>query len=75
MAEDHKQNADTLGIPENACVLLWKHTAITTDGRMRPCCRFKDQDYDFPNINDGLQAQILADAATKSWQTGQPVSV
>ncbi|MDA9930839.1 inositol 2-dehydrogenase [Alphaproteobacteria bacterium] len=28
-----------------------------------------------PNINDGLQAQILADAATKSWQTGQPVLV
>lgn len=56
MAEDHKQNTDTLGIPENACVLLWKHTAITTDGRMRPCCRFKDRDYDFPNINDGLQA-------------------
>ena len=56
MADDHKQNTDTLGIPENACVLLWKHTAITTDGRMRPCCRFKDQDYDFPNINDGLEA-------------------
>lgn len=56
MPQDHKQNTDLLGIPENACVLLWKHTAITTDGRMRPCCRFKNTEFDFPNINDGLEA-------------------
>jgi predicted dehydrogenase len=28
-----------------------------------------------PNGFDGLQAQILADAATESWQTGKPVKV
>ena len=28
-----------------------------------------------PNGHDGLQAQILADAATESWKTGQPVKV
>ena len=27
-----------------------------------------------PNGFDGLQAQILADAATESWKTGKPVS-
>ena len=29
----------------------------------------------FPNGFDGLQAQKLADAATQSWATGQPVKV
>ncbi len=28
-----------------------------------------------PSGHDGLQAQILADAATESWQTGKPVKV
>lgn len=28
-----------------------------------------------PDINDGLRAQILADAATESWQTGKPIAV
>ncbi|MEM0947116.1 MAG: inositol 2-dehydrogenase [Pseudomonadota bacterium] len=28
-----------------------------------------------PDIRDGLQAQILADAATRSWETGQPVEL
>ena len=28
-----------------------------------------------PSIHDGLQAQLLADAATKSWKTGQPVQL
>ncbi|MGU9961525.1 MAG: inositol 2-dehydrogenase [Candidatus Puniceispirillales bacterium WSBS_2018_MAG_OTU23] len=28
-----------------------------------------------PSIHDGLRAQILADAATKSWQTGAPVTL
>lgn len=27
-----------------------------------------------PDITDGLKAQILADAATQSWQSGQPVT-
>lgn len=28
-----------------------------------------------PSIHDGLRAQVIADAATQSWQTGQPVSL
>jgi myo-inositol 2-dehydrogenase/D-chiro-inositol 1-dehydrogenase len=28
-----------------------------------------------PSIHDGLRAQIIADAATQSWQSGQPVSL
>lgn len=28
-----------------------------------------------PSIHDGLRAQVIADAATHSWQSGQPVSV
>ncbi|WP_300058703.1 inositol 2-dehydrogenase [uncultured Roseobacter sp.] len=28
-----------------------------------------------PGITDGLRAQLLADAATHSWQTGQPVAL
>lgn len=28
-----------------------------------------------PDIHDGLQAQLLADAATHSWQTGDPVTL
>ena len=28
-----------------------------------------------PSIYDGLRAQVLADAATQSWQSGKPVSV
>lgn len=28
-----------------------------------------------PNIQDGLRAQMIADAATQSWQTGSPVSL
>ncbi len=28
-----------------------------------------------PDIHDGLRAQILADAATQSWQTGRPISL
>jgi myo-inositol 2-dehydrogenase/D-chiro-inositol 1-dehydrogenase len=28
-----------------------------------------------PNVHDGLQAQKLADAATESWKSGQPVTV
>ena len=28
-----------------------------------------------PGIRDGLQAQILADAATRSFQSGQPVDL
>jgi myo-inositol 2-dehydrogenase/D-chiro-inositol 1-dehydrogenase len=28
-----------------------------------------------PGIHDGLQAQILADAATRSRETGQPVDL
>lgn len=28
-----------------------------------------------PSIHDGLRAQVIADAATQSWQSGQPVSV
>jgi myo-inositol 2-dehydrogenase/D-chiro-inositol 1-dehydrogenase len=28
-----------------------------------------------PDGNDGLRAQMLADAATESWQSGKPVKV
>ncbi len=28
-----------------------------------------------PSIHDGLRAQLLADAATESWQSGKPISV
>ena len=28
-----------------------------------------------PNGYDGLQAQMLADAATESWKTGKPIKV
>lgn len=28
-----------------------------------------------PGIHDGLHAQLIADAATRSWQSGQPVSL
>ena len=28
-----------------------------------------------PSIEDGLRAQLIADAATESWQTGQPVAL
>lgn len=38
------------------CNLLWSHATIDVTGDVRPCCRFREMDYELPNIQDGLKS-------------------
>ncbi len=37
-----------------ACNLLWSHATIDVTGEIRPCCRFREFDYELPRLDDGL---------------------
>lgn len=55
------KDTEILGLPENACVLLWKHFAIDVNGEMSPCCRFNigQSDIPAPLIKDGAQSGFV----------------
>lgn len=38
------------------CNLLWSHATVDVTGEVRPCCRFRELNYNLPHINDGLDA-------------------
>lgn len=39
---------------KNACALPWSHVAVNMDGRVRPCCRWKDFQTNLPHVSDGI---------------------
>jgi len=44
------------------CAALWVHARISTEGIVRPCCRWKSQNTaNLPKISDGTQAAIESD--------------
>lgn len=63
MSDDHK----VLGLPENACILPWKHVAIDVNGEVKPCCRFQpryhrtgpDKDLKIPVISEGMKKAYI----------------
>jgi uncharacterized Fe-S cluster-containing radical SAM superfamily protein len=65
--EDNSVDTKILGIPENACILLWKHVAVNQDGRLFTCCRYRDDAHrasghnsiPIPHLRDGISSGFM----------------